>query len=183
MPETRPRRPTIRRLHIGGWTRVEGWEVLSVAPGECVDHVGNASDLTLFPDETFFEIYASHVLEHLDYAGEIQRGLKEWHRVLQPGGHVYISVPDLEVLASMFIAKDRYSAADRFTIMRMIFGGHVDKHDYHVIGLDETFLAGYLLDAGFVDPTRVDDFGLFQDTSTMRFNGVPISLNMTATKP
>jgi predicted SAM-dependent methyltransferase len=172
-----------RRLHIGGWTRVDGWEVLSAEPGECVDHVGNANDLSRFSDETFFEIYASHVLEHLDYTGEIQHGLKEWHRVLQRGGRVSISVPDLEVLASMYIAKDRYSAADRFMIMRMIFGGHVDKHDYHVIGLDEPFLAGYLLDAGFSNPTRVDDLGLFHDTSAMKFKGVAISLNMTATKP
>ena len=172
-----------RRLHIGGTTRVEGWEVLSVEPGACVDHVGNANDLGRFADETFIEIYASHVLEHLDYTGEIQRGLKEWHRVLRHGGRVCISVPDLEILASLFIAKDRYSAADRFLVMQMIFGGHVDKHDYHVIGLDETFLAGYLIDAGFVAPARVDSFGLFEDTSTLKFRGTPISLNMIATKP
>jgi predicted SAM-dependent methyltransferase len=172
-----------RKLHIGGKVRSAGWEVLNAQPAPYVDHLGNANDLSRFPDAVFSEIYASHIVEHLDYAGEIQAALREWHRVLEPGGHISISVPDMDVLAALFLAKDQLSVAERFFVMRMMFGGHVDKFDYHVVGLNEDILRGFLLDAGFESMTRVPEFGLFQDDSTLKFMSVPISLNVQAAKP
>jgi predicted SAM-dependent methyltransferase len=171
-----------RRLHIGGKIRSEGWEVLNANPAPYVDHVGNAADLSRFPDNTFTDIYASHVVEHFDYAGELQTTLKEWRRVLTPGGKVYISVPDLDVLAQLFVAKDRLSLDERFFVMRMIFGGHVDQYDYHVVGLNEEFLAEFLRLTGYVNIKRVQEFGYFEDTSSMIFKGVAISVNMIAEK-
>ncbi|MGH8641633.1 MAG: hypothetical protein ACRET6_07970 [Burkholderiales bacterium] len=64
-----------RKLHIGGQVSASGWEVLDANPGPHVDHVGHAADLSRFSDEAFSEIYASHVAEHLDYAGELPRAL------------------------------------------------------------------------------------------------------------
>jgi protein O-GlcNAc transferase len=173
----------VRRLHIGGQVRAVGWEVLDANPGRDVDHVGNANDLSRFADATFAEIYASHVLEHLDYTGELARALRDWWRVLVPGGRLYVSVPDMDTLARLFLDKDALSAQDRFFVMRMMFGGHVDRYDYHVVGLNEEFLAKFLREAGFVSMRRVEDLGLFDDTSRLRFGGTPISLNMIATKP
>jgi len=66
--------------------------------------------------------------------------------------------------------------------MRMMFGGHIDKHDYHLVGLNEEFLTGYLHAGGFTGMHRVTGFGLFQDTSSLELKGTPISLNMIATK-
>lgn len=172
-----------RRLHIGGQVRKDGWEVLDANPGPVVDHVGNANDLSRFPDGTFAEIYASHVVEHLDYKDELVRTLKEWHRVLVPGGRLYVSVPDMDILSEMFLAKDQLSLEERFFVMRMMFGGHVDKYDYHVVGLNEEFLGEFLELAGFNNVTRVGDFGMFEDTSAMRFRGIAISVNLIAEKP
>lgn len=171
-----------RRLHIGGMVKSDGWEILNVNPAPYVDHVCNASNLAQFPDNTFVEIYASHVVEHLDYAGELNNTLREWNRVLVPGGKIFISVPDLDILAGLFIEKNKLTVDERFFVMRMIFGGHVDKYDYHVAGLNAEFLAGYLQATGFVNITRVKQFGLFDDDSAMLFKGVAISLNMTAEK-
>jgi predicted SAM-dependent methyltransferase len=171
-----------RRLHIGGEAKSEGWEVLNANPAPHVDHVCNANDLSQFADGTFTEIYASHVVEHLDYSGELQATLKEWNRVLVPGGKVSISVPDLDVLAKLMLDKEGLTAEERYTVMRMIFGGHVDKYDYHVVGLNEEFLTGFLELAGYVKMRRVREFGLFNDTSSMAFKGVHISLNMIAEK-
>jgi predicted SAM-dependent methyltransferase len=67
--------------------------------------------------------------------------------------------------------------------MRMMFGGHVDRYDYHVVGLNEEFLQRFLAEAGFADIRHVADLGLFNDTSRLQFRGMPISLNMTARKP
>ena len=172
-----------RKLHIGGWTRVEGWEVLDALPGPHVDHVGKADDLTRFPDATFAGVYASHVLEHLDYMGELQKALAEWKRVLQPGGRIYVGVPDMDVLARLYLEKEFLSFEQRFHVMRIMFGGHTNQFDYHVVGLNEEFLRRYLTEAGYVNIKRVEKFGLFDDASALEFGGMPISLNLIAEKP
>ena len=59
----------------------------------------------------------------------------------------------------------------------------MDKYDYHLVGLNEEFLAYYLLTTGFIEIHRVADFGLFQDTSRTEIKNVRISLNMLAVKP
>lgn len=172
----------IRRLHVGGKVRKEGWEVLNALPGPSVDHIGNANDLSRFPDNTFDMIYASHVVEHFDYRDELQRTLCEWLRVLKPGGVLQVSVPDLAVLAALLLDK-RLQTIHRYMVMRMIFGGHVDAYDYHQVGLTDEFMVSFLLNAGFVDAVRVERFGHFEDTSDLSFAGVLISLNMQARKP
>lgn len=171
-----------RKLHIGGVERADGWEVLNVVPGPHVDHVGEARDLSRFEDGSFSAIYASHVVEHLDYMGEIQAALAEWRRALEPGGVLYVSVPDLEVLARLFLEKDKHDIDERLHLMRMMFGGHVDRYDVHLAGLDEQFLFFLLQQAGFANVRRVKEFGLFRDSSTILFKGVPISLNVIAEK-
>ncbi len=172
-----------RKLHIGGQGKADGWEVLNAVPGPSVDHVCNANDLSQFSDNTFAEIYASHIVEHLDYKEELIKTLKEWNRVLEPGGKIFISVPDLDVLSELILKKDELDINQRFLVMRMIFGGHMDEYDYHVVGLNEEFLAYFLNESGYVNITRVKEFGLFEDTSSMMFNGVLISLNLIAEKP
>lgn len=176
-------RSTCRRLHIGGTARFDGWEIMNVTPASYVDHVGNANDLSRFADGTFSEIYASHVVEHLDYKFELAKTLEEWYRVLEPGGRVMISVPDLDTLASLILSKSELTVGERFFVMQMIFGGHVDQYDYHVVGLNLEFLAHFLAEAGYVKTRRVKNFDLFDDTSSMVFKGTPISLNMIAEKP
>ena len=172
-----------RKLHIGGTQQADGWEILNANPGKFVDHVCNAKKLPQFNDCTFSEIYASHIVEHLDYKNELTSTLREWWRILKPAGKIYISVPDLDVLAELFLAKEKLTIDERFFVMRMIFGGHVDKYDYHVVGLNEDFLVGYLTGAGFINIVKVNEFGLFNDTSNLKYKGVAISLNLTAEKP
>lgn len=171
-----------RKLHIGGTIPAQGWEILNILPGPHVDHLGNASELSRFPDGSFNDVYASHVVEHLDYRGVLLSTLKEWNRILKPFGRLYISVPDLDVLARLFIDRDRLTVDERFHVMRMMFGGHVDEYDYHLVGLNREFLEDFLIEAGFGLINKVDEFGLFQDTSNMRVKGELISINLVAKK-
>ncbi len=172
-----------RKLHIGGKQAKPGWEILDVNPGPLVDHIGNAVDLSRFSDGTFAELYASHVLEHFDYKEGLLAALKEWHRVLAPGGTLRVSVPDIDVLAGLLLQRQMLDVNQRFHVMRMIFGGHVDAHDYHLVGLNQEFLAGFLDAAGFEQMMRVSGHGLFSDTSDMVVAGTRISLNLVARKP
>lgn len=171
-----------RKLHIGGQQRHPDWEVLNIQSGPCVDHIGDAKDLSQFEDETFDELYASHVVEHFDYQGALLEALKEWYRTLKPEGKLYISVPDMDVLCQLFRMRKELKLNDRFMIMRMMFGGHIDQHDYHYVGLDLEILTSFLAQAKFRNPTRVGELGIFKDTSSLRFAGVPISLNVIAVK-
>ena len=72
--------------------------------------------------------------------------------------------------------------SEQFEVMRIMYGGHVDEYDYHLMGFTKEFLSQYMKDAGFENIKKVDNFGLFKDTSTLTFKDVPISLNITATK-
>ena len=173
----------VRKLHIGGKLKLDGWEVLNAMPDDYVDHVCDARDLSRFADGTFDEIYASHIVEHFDYAGELERTLREWKRVLVPGGRISISVPDLDILAALFIQRDVLSFEERFMIMRMMFGGHINQYDHHKVGLSADLLTGFLMLAGFENIVRVGGFNIFSDASQAVFRDQPISLNMVAFKP
>jgi predicted SAM-dependent methyltransferase len=64
------------------------------------DHVTQASlDALPFPDSSFDYVLCLDVLEHLTYE-EQPRALKELHRVLRPGGELFVSVPNLAHLQS-----------------------------------------------------------------------------------
>jgi predicted SAM-dependent methyltransferase len=182
-PIAPPRAPPIDgiKLHIGGCEKREGWVILDALPGPVVDYVGNCNDLSFLADQSCSEVYGSHVLEHLGYDGEIQKTLKGIHRVLRSGGRLRASVPDLETLCRLFLHPS-FDIAARFHVMRMMFGGRSSDHDVHYVGLNFDFLEAFLQEAGFRHIRRVPEFGLFNDTSKLRFAGVPISLNVEAWK-
>lgn len=172
-----------RKLHLGGKQPKEGWEIFNAVPGPYVDHLGDARDLSRFEDNTFVELYASHILEHFSYVGEVLEVLLEWHRVLKPDGMLRIAVPDLKALAQLVIQYESDPCKEHvFWIMRYILGGHIDDYDRHYSGFTYTVLERFLGCAGFSDIKKVTDFGLFDDSSTRCLYGVAISLNVEARK-
>ena len=137
-------------------------------------------DLEIFPNSSVTAIYASHVLEHVSYQvnEELRHTLREWHRVLKPGGVAFISVPDLAVLSKLFAESP--DPQDRYKIMRMMFGGHIDEYDMHKVGFDQNILEAYLEECGFCNFERKELFELFMDTSRGKFHDTFISLNVIA---
>ena len=170
------------RLHIGGKERKEGWTILDPVARPETDYVGMAQDLTFLADDSCAEIYVSHVLEHLGYDGEIQATLKGFHRVLQPGGRLRISVPDMDTLCRLF-GHPNVKVDGKFQIMRMLFGGRQDAWDTHLSGLNFDFLGNFLTQAEFTGIRRVAEFHEFvDDGANFHFLGVPISCNIEAFK-
>ncbi len=55
-----------------------------------------------FPDSTFDFVYHSHVLEHFSKS-DGRKFLKECFRVLKPGGVLRVVIPDLEVIAKLYL--------------------------------------------------------------------------------
>lgn len=100
---TRHRPRPGRRLEIGpGDYPLKGFESLNVVGGRWIDYVSDAAGDLPFDDDTFELIYASHVLEHLPWyqSGDV---LREWLRVLAPGGTLEVWVPNGLKICQAFI--------------------------------------------------------------------------------
>jgi predicted SAM-dependent methyltransferase len=167
------------RLHLGGWETKPGWTIVNVEDKPGVDVIGSCSDLSMFEDGSVAEIYASHVYEHLGYQDELPKAFAEAKRVLMPGGRLRISVPDMDVLCQLFLHPNaQASANEQYKIMRMMMGGQIEPFDFHKVAFSHNILVALLKPYGFKDFRRMDDFRLFEDTSKLRFAGVPISLNL-----
>src|SRR6266849_1160943 len=65
---------------------------------DCVDVACDVTKLELFADESFDYIYSSHVLEDMPHPAAV---LKEWWRVIKPGGNLILYLP-----LSKNVAKD-----------------------------------------------------------------------------
>jgi len=169
------------RLNIGGSERREGWKILNAVPGAEVDYVGDFTHLAEFADASVDEVYASHVLEHIGYARELPDALGQIYRILKPDGTLRVSVPDMDLLFRLYLDPDS-DQSRRWEIMRMVFGGQIDAFDYHKLGFSWDSLSWHLRQFGFRDIHRVDEFGIFDDTSSLRIGDQLISLSVQARK-
>jgi predicted SAM-dependent methyltransferase len=165
------------RIHIGGRYSRPGWKILDIQAGPTVDLIGDCQDLSQFGDGTVSAIYASHVIEHLSHRNELEQALTEIRRVLMKDGVFLMSVPDLSVLCELFVDPS-LPFADRAQIMFMMFGGQLDQHDFHYVGLWREYLGKALAQAGFRRVDQVPVFGLFHDSSLASVHGRYISLNV-----
>jgi predicted SAM-dependent methyltransferase len=107
--------------------------------------------------------------------------MREAQRVLKPGGVLRASVPDLEILCKVMLHPQSV-LGDRIVAMKMMFGGQLDEHDFHRVGLTYEFVGIMLKEAGFAKWQRVERFDLFQDLSQSTLRGQPISINFEAYK-
>jgi len=133
-------------------------------------------------------IYNSHILEHIR-RNETLKILKEWNRVLKPGGTIYICVPDLKALFEIYLNnlsdydKDEEKKNKVDLIARIIYGGQTHKYNYHFTGFSFPTLKKALELSGFNNIEKVNgNVFKLKDGSTAAFKDVPISLNIKAIK-
>lgn len=170
-------------LHIGGKEPHPDWKILDVEERPEVDFICDAANLDQFDNNSVDSIYASHVLEHFHHSlnNEVLNTLTEWHRVLKPGGKLYISVPDMQTLCWMY-CDPTLSPSERLHLVRIIFGAHTNQFDVHKAGFDFDVLGMYIRAAGFEGYERISEFRMFRDCSIIRLKDTLISLNVIATK-
>lgn len=122
-----------------------------------LEYVAPAWELP-FDDGTVAEILAIHVLEHV-HASAVDRTLREWRRVLRPGGFAEIHVPNA---ATVFPAFLEAPVDKKWSLMVAIFGmpSHAsspevaDELDRHQVIYDFALLQHVVLAAGF---DHIDD--------------------------
>ena len=175
-------------LNIGGMHKVrKEWLIVNAQQGYGgktqgfdIDIQRQMYDLEGFHNNSVASIYASHILEHSSFGdGSLQDTLDEWHRVLHPGGLLFISVPDLDTLATMYLSEE-LTLDQKWMVTRMMYGAQVDQYDFHKMGFNEAILTAFLTQSNFCEIERLDSFNLFQDTSELIYSGYKISLNVVA---
>jgi predicted SAM-dependent methyltransferase len=111
--------------------------------------------------------------------------LREWARVLRPGGTLRLSVPDYDKLAAIYA-----DTGDPDDIVEQLMGGQDNRYNYHYAVFNRRNLTKYLAQAGCVEIrewtpgtdelTTFDDFSVWHKKIGDR--EYPISLNLEARK-
>lgn len=82
------------KLNIGcGGKRIPGYTGIDAVQRPAVDIIANADNIPL-DNGVAEEIMAIHLIEHF-YAWEVPGVLREWYRLLQPGGKLVLELPDI----------------------------------------------------------------------------------------
>jgi predicted SAM-dependent methyltransferase len=165
------------KLNLGCRTRTKtGWVNFDCDPHPGVDVVGDIRNLSMYADGSVSEIYASHVAEHVPHP-ETLAMLKEWARVLEPGGKLYVAVPDFARCVELYMQLGLNDWINRF-----LCGDQEYRTAYHYSLFDEGKLSKLLAEAGFADSFRVEQFPDSEDAECSNLvsthDGERVSLNM-----
>jgi hypothetical protein len=98
-----PRRP--ESLHPAFQTPEWRELRLDIDPAVQPDIIASLTDMSPVGSDSVDAIWSSHNLEHL-YAHEVPMALREFYRVIKPGGVVLITLPDLQQVAAV-VARGR----------------------------------------------------------------------------
>ncbi len=177
----------IKKLHLGCGNRyIPGFIHVDLADYPHIDYKHNVSDLSMFEDNSIELIYACHVLEHFKRY-EVEKVLKEWHRVLAPKGILRLAVPDFEAIVLVY---GKYK--DIELVMGLLYGGQQYEYNFHHVLFDFKYLEKLLKKVGFKNIHRYDwrntvhrdydDYSQAYIPHMDKENGVLMSLNIEGEK-
>ncbi|MDE2598241.1 MAG: hypothetical protein KGL40_01315 [Rhodocyclaceae bacterium] len=141
------------RLHLGcGNVKLAGFCNVDVLDDDVTtDVVDDIRTLKRFSTQCAQEIYACHVLEHFSH-DEVTPILKRWYEVLQPGGILRISVPDIDRIVRIYSKNlAHFEAPGNSPWIGLIYGGQATPYDFHKTGFNANWLKYLLEQIGFVD--------------------------------
>jgi predicted SAM-dependent methyltransferase len=136
------------KLYIGSHDfRPDGYLTVDLDPNHKPDFVADAADLSIIPSESFDEVCASAILEHIAWPNGY-KALSEWARVLKPGGVLKVSVPDMRMLCALVAQGDNPAHC-----IGMIYGTGRMHHplEAHQYGYTRETLSEMLTVLGFAD--------------------------------
>ena len=178
------------KLHLGcGKRHIPGWFHIDALEYPHVDKVGPVDKLDFLPDGSAELIYACHLLEHFGRK-EVHAVLREWYRVLKPGGILRLAVPDYEVCARLYLSGTLANGLN--DVLGPMVGGQRDQYDFHKIVFDEPTLSKLLKNVGFrethrwdwrtSDHAHIDDYSQSYLPHMDKENGTLVTLNLEAVK-
>lgn len=176
------------KLHLGcGRRHIPGYVHVDVLDYPHVDLRHAVDALPMVAEGSAEVVYACHVLEHF-HRREVPRVLREWARVLAPGGTLRVAVPDWEAIVDVY-ARTRDLAA----VVGPLFGRGDYLYNVHYNVFDFATLRAALEGAGLRDVRRydwrdtehaaVDDYAQAYFPHMDKDHGRLMSLNVEADKP
>lgn len=159
----------LKKFQTDEWHEIR----LDINPETKPDIVASMTDMSPVESDSVDAIWNSHALEHL-FAHEVPIALKEFHRVLRPGGHVLMRMPDLEQVAKSVLrvgplGTAYQSASGPITPLDMLYGhgASIAKGEHgmqHKTGFSQASIVELLKAAGFskarAETRRVDLWAL-----------------------
>jgi len=136
----------MKKLNLGcGKDKRKGYINIDIRKKHNPDILCNAKKLP-FQDNEIDEILASDILEHFGRHKTLSV-LKEWNRVLKPGGKLIIKCPDLKKIASAYSQE----AIDGIECARLLYGNQEDNDpvNFHKNGFDYFTIQFFLKESGF----------------------------------
>ena len=189
-------------LHLGGGRRVlPGAMHIDIGDFSHLDYHHDFRNLPMIDSGSCDGVYASHCFEYVDVP-EALTVLREWRRVLKPGGILRLAVPNFSALCAVYT-----ETGDISNVLGPIFGRwdpdagssaagvkKVDRVVFHKTVYDAASLTTALMSAGFHDVRPWDwrevftgDWQGFDDFSQAYYphmdkeHGRLMSLNLEAT--
>jgi len=139
------------KLHLGcGGRYIPGWTHIDVLPYPHVEYRHSVDRLPSIRDGEAEVVYACHVLEHFQEA-EVEGVLREWRRVLKPGGILRVAVPDFAALCELY-----QEIGDLGLVQGPVFGRQDYLYNIHHSVWDESKMGYFLNLAGFTRWGRYD---------------------------
>ncbi len=112
------------KLNIGcGKHKKDGYINIDISPKYKPDIVASATHLP-FKSNSVDEIYTSHMVEHVP---NFEKAMREMHRILKPGGKLYIVVPYSAATSAYLPQHMHYFSWDSFLPFK---NGH-EHDDYY----------------------------------------------------
>jgi ubiquinone/menaquinone biosynthesis C-methylase UbiE len=136
------------------WTEVR----LDIDSAVNPDIVGDIRDMAGVSDDSYDAVWSSHNIEHL-YAHEVPLAMREFYRVLKPGGYLLLTCPDLQSVCALIAAGKIDSPA--YTVQSgpimptdiiYGFGKALERGDVfmqHKTGFTRKTMVALISDAGF----------------------------------
>jgi predicted SAM-dependent methyltransferase len=181
------------KLHLGcGKRYIPGFVHIDLADFPHIDFKQSVDKLPNFRANSVDLIYSSHTFEYFDRM-QGEDVLREWRRVLKPGGILRLAVPDFEALAKVYSQYRNLDLIHGPLYGRMVVrSGTKDLILFHRTCYDFKSLSRILKKCGFRNVHRYDwrdtlhkdydDFSQAYVPHMEKQTGLLISLNVEATK-
>lgn len=178
------------QLNIGsGGSKMNGYINVDSLLLRNTELISNIKYLRFFiKKESVSNIYASHVLEHFSEK-EVRNVLRILFELLEDGGTLRISVPDLDKITRIYGENLSYfKKRGTPPWIGPIYGGQSSKYDFHKTGFNLSWMSYLLEETGFTEIREYDavEFCAKHNIADSSLYKKPfgqfISLNVVATK-
>jgi len=155
-----------KKLNLGcGGKPIEGFVSVDIYKSPKIEEVFDMGDIP-YLDNTIGAIYSEHSLEHVSFE-RVEEVLKEWNRVLEPGGELILYMPDFELCCQGYLNAPlehphfmNTRAWFKYTIygIQKSQGGEPDEAQFHLSGFSKEEIRIVVERNGFI-VDKIENYG------------------------